>query len=69
MYRTLLGVAVAALLAAWLPFSVLYINALTNHAAALARAGTHTLTLHGGHAASAPAPITTRTSSTLAPVG
>ena len=33
LYRTVLGVAVAALLAAWLPFSVFYIGALNKPAA------------------------------------
>ena len=31
-YRTILGVAIAALVAAWLPFSVMYVNAVTKHA-------------------------------------
>lgn len=59
----------AALLAAWLPFSILYINALSNHAAAVASASSHTIALHSSHSAGAPAPITTRTSSLIAPVG
>jgi hypothetical protein len=32
LYRTVLGVAIAALLAAWLPFSVFYISALNKPA-------------------------------------
>ena len=64
-----MGVAVAALLAAWLPFSILYINALSNHASAVATASSHTIALHGSHSTTAPAPITTRTSSVIAPVG
>ncbi len=34
LYRTVLGVAVAALLAAFLPFTVMYVNALDKRAAA-----------------------------------
>lgn len=34
IYRTVLSVAVAALIAAWLPFTVLYVSAL-NHQSAL----------------------------------
>jgi len=38
LYRTVLGIAVASLVAAWLPFSVLYIGALSRHAQAVATA-------------------------------
>ena len=45
LYRTVLSVAVAALVAAWLPFSVLYVNAVTKHAVTVATArGPATLT-------------------------
>jgi hypothetical protein len=33
LYRRVLSLAVAAVVAAWLPFSVLYVNALSNRAA------------------------------------
>ena len=36
LYRTVLGVAVAALLAAWLPFTVMYVNALQKRVAVAA---------------------------------
>ena len=36
VYRTALGIALAALLAAWLPFSIFYVNALTHHALVVA---------------------------------
>jgi hypothetical protein len=36
LYRTVLGVAVAAVLAAWLPFTVMYVNALDHRTAAVA---------------------------------
>jgi len=64
LYRTLLGVAVAALLAAWLPFSLLYINALTKHAVAVATAGAgaRVVNVASRHATHIAAPITTRTS-------
>jgi hypothetical protein len=64
LYRTLLGMAVAALLAAWMPFSILYINALTKHAVAVATAGSgaRVVNVTSRHATHAAAPITTRTS-------
>jgi hypothetical protein len=34
LYRTVLSIAVAALVAAWLPFSVIYVDALNKRAAA-----------------------------------
>jgi hypothetical protein len=33
LYRTVLSIAVAALIAAWLPFSVMYVDALNKRAA------------------------------------
>ena len=36
LYRAVLGVAIAALLAAWLPVTVMYVNALDKRAAATA---------------------------------
>jgi hypothetical protein len=50
LYRTVLGVAVAALLAAWLPFSVMYVNAVQKSAVA-------SVTLKAGHPV-----LTTKTS-------
>jgi hypothetical protein len=61
LYRTVLGVAVAAIVAAWLPFSILYIDALTRHATVLAKAGSAPQTVAAGHGQSI-RPITTRTS-------
>lgn len=67
--RTLLGLTVAALLAAWLPFSILYINALTKHAVAVATAGgARVVTVVGRHSTHTVAPIVTRASAP-APVG
>ena len=64
LYRTVLGLAVATLLAAWLPFSILYINALTKHAVAVASAGSgaRVVNVSGSHATHTAPPITTRTS-------
>lgn len=64
LYRTVLGIAVAALVAAWLPFSILYINALSKHSAVVAKAGSapQTVTASTGHPAQSLAPVTTRTS-------
>jgi hypothetical protein len=57
-----LSVAIAALVAAWLPFSILYINALSKHAAAVARVNPVTQGAGGGQATPSPAAVTTRTS-------
>jgi hypothetical protein len=64
VYRTALGIAVAALVAAWLPFSILYINALTNHAVTVAKAGpaAQTAGASAGQPAQPLTPVTTRTS-------
>jgi hypothetical protein len=72
--RTVLSVAIAALVAAWLPFSVLYVDAVTKHATVvIAKAGHAVVTTRssGGQTgvstgstapARAPAPVTTRAS-------
>jgi hypothetical protein len=62
LYRTVLGLAVAALVAAWLPFSILYINALTKHVVTVAKAGSAPQTASAGQPAQSLAPVTTRTS-------
>jgi hypothetical protein len=68
VYRTVLGIALAALLAAWLPFSILYVNALTNHALVVAsKSGPVLRTTASGAAQPAQSaqtaiPVTTRTS-------
>ena len=76
VYRTALGIALAALLAAWLPFSILYVNALTNPALVVATksgpvlrttasGSVQAVTTSGGQAPQpvhAVAPVTTRTS-------
>ena len=51
LYRTVLAVAVAALLAAWLPFSVMYVSALQKRTAVAA------VTWKAGHRV-----VTTKTS-------
>ena len=65
LYRTVLSIAIAALVAAWLPFSVLYINALSKHPATTATtvAGTQPASGAGSsQPAKALTPVTTRTS-------
>ena len=64
LYRTLLSLSVAALLAAWLPFSVIYINALTTRVSTVAKPS---FAIHGtgastGQSVHVLAPVTTRTS-------
>lgn len=68
LYRTVLAIAVAALVAAWLPFSILYINALTNHAVAAAKV-THSLSAgtSSGQPGHSPPPIRTRVSGAVVP--
>ncbi|HUO71131.1 MAG TPA: hypothetical protein VMU39_10165 [Solirubrobacteraceae bacterium] len=51
LLRTVLGVAIAAVLAAWLPFTVMYVTALERRTAAVA------VTWKSGHAV-----LTTKTS-------
>jgi len=71
LYRTVLSIAVAGLVAAWLPFSLFYINALSKHRTApvatvaaakptAAASGAQTATAPA--AVTAPAPVTTRVS-------
>jgi len=70
LHRTVLGIVVAALVAAWLPFSILYIDALSRHTAvvttttvpAIQSAPSSPTTTSGGAAASAPTAVTTRVS-------
>ena len=64
LYRTVLSIAVAALVAAWLPFSILYINALSKHAAVVAKAGSAAQRAGAGgrQPVQSLAPVTTRTS-------
>lgn len=64
IYRTVLAIAVAALVAGWLPFSILYINALTKHAVTVAKAGSapQTASASPGQPAQPLTPVTTRTS-------
>jgi hypothetical protein len=64
LYRTVLSIAVAALIAAWLPFSVLYVTAVHNHAQAVAasKPTTQGPASGSGHAAQPLASVKTRTS-------
>ena len=61
LYRTVLSIGIAAIVAAWLPFSILYIDALSKHAAAV-NATTRTAAVSTGHGTTAVTPVTTRTS-------
>jgi hypothetical protein len=63
LYRTVLSLGIAAIAATWLPFSFLYINALSKRATTV----TATRTLHTASAGAVPqattlATVTTRTS-------
>lgn len=64
LYRTVLSIAVAALVAAWLPFSVLYISALSKHAQTVANAkpAPQTASPSSVQQAAQPTPVTTRAS-------
>lgn len=64
LYRTILGIAIAAIIAAWLPFSVLYVTAVNKHAQiALATKPTaQGATSSSGRPAQPLASVTTRTS-------
>jgi hypothetical protein len=63
LYRTVLSFAVAALLAAWLPFSVIYINALITRAPLAAKPGlVQSSGATTGQPVRALGPVTTRTS-------
>jgi hypothetical protein len=57
-----LGIAVAALVAAWLPFSILYVNAVTKHAIAAAKLSAAPKTSAARRPAQALTPVTTRVS-------
>ena len=39
LYRTVLGIAVAAILAATLPFTALYVSAASNHSVVVSKSG------------------------------
>ena len=62
LYRTVLSVAIAAFVAAWLPFSLLYIDALSKRASAVPTVVHVTSTTASGHSVTAVTPLTTRTS-------
>jgi hypothetical protein len=58
-----LSLGIAAIVAAWLPFSVLYINALSNRVATVNATSTlHTASTTASHPATTLTPVTTRTS-------
>ena len=62
-YRTVLSLGIAAIFAAWLPFSMLYINALSQRIATVNAISTlHTVSATASHSATTLTPITTRTS-------
>ncbi len=63
LYRTVLSLGIAAIVAAWLPFSVLYIDALSKRAATVNSTSTlHAASATAGHPATTLTPVTTRTS-------
>jgi hypothetical protein len=62
LYRTVLSLAIAAIAATWLPFSFLYINALSKHAATVA-ATPATVTATPAR----PAPVTATSATPAAP--
>jgi hypothetical protein len=62
LYRTVLSVAIAAFVAAWLPFSLLYIDALTKRASAVPAVVSVASAPATGHSVAAVAPLTTHTS-------
>ncbi|MGN6170258.1 MAG: hypothetical protein ACTHQQ_19120, partial [Solirubrobacteraceae bacterium] len=64
MRRTVLSLAAAAIVAAWLPFSALYIDALNQHAAIQATRIVH-VGAASGHA-TVPTTVTTRASGSVA---
>jgi hypothetical protein len=57
-----LSVAIAAFVAAWLPFSLMYIDALTKRASAVPTIVHVTSAPAGGHSVTAVTPLTTHTS-------
>jgi hypothetical protein len=63
LYRTVLSLGIAAIAATWLPFSFLYINALSHHATTVSTTQTlHTAPVTAGPQAATLTPVTTRTS-------
>jgi hypothetical protein len=63
LYRTVLSLGIAAIVAAWLPFSVLYINALSNRVATVrATSPLTTASAPARQPATTLTPVTTRTS-------
>jgi hypothetical protein len=63
LYRTVLSLGIAAIAATWLPFSLLYINALSHHVTTVSTTQTlHRATATAGPQAATLTPVTTRTS-------
>jgi hypothetical protein len=62
LYRTVLSLGIAAIVAAWLPFSFLYINALSNRVATVKATTPQAASAPAGHPATTLTPVTTRTS-------
>ncbi len=64
LYRTVLSIGTAAIVAAWLPFSIIYINALGKHASTVASQGASgtARAAAGGQSTGALTPVVTRTS-------
>lgn len=63
LYLTILSLAIAAIAATWLPFSVLYINALSQRPVTTHSVTTTQLPTHASHGQSvSPTPVTTRVS-------
>ena len=64
LYRSVLSIAIASIVAAWLPFSVLYIGALSKHTQAVAnvKAVPRTASPASAQPAAQLSPVTTRTS-------
>jgi hypothetical protein len=62
-YRAVLSLGIAAIIAAWLPFSMLYINALTHRVAIVNAIGAvHSVSATSSHSPTTPTLVTTRTS-------
>ncbi len=69
LYRTVLSLAVAALVAAWIPFSVFYVSALNTHSAPTAISAPATASA-GARAGNRPVIITTASGATrVVPAG
>ena len=65
LFRMVLSIAVAALVAAWLPFSVLYVSAMTKHVVTVATApspATHTAGASSGQTFPSVTPVITHVS-------